>query len=232
MSHIAIVRSSARMAHQQRSVNQAEREKLDGPSRSTSRADASTNLEDSQLSQISSMLSLSDDDDLSHEMSIRKPAKNRALSLSSANKSLVSSKFLPAPLEPLNGLSDIEAHIGGELQQANILNKLELKWTEISANFETVINHLQECSNEVMESSENCLESLVNSVEVTCDKVDNKLKALYHLMIKCDELTTKLSIVNSFRDEIKTLRKSVDTLELLYKTRPQPEQQKVSNSRN
>lgn len=40
-------------------------------------------------------------------------------------------------------------------------------------------------------------------------------------MAKCDELGTKISVASSFCDEIKTLRKSVDTLENLYKTRPQ-----------
>lgn len=44
---------------------------------------------------------------------------------------------------------------------------------------------------------------------------------MYDLMTKCDQLTTKLSIATSFQDEIRTLRKSVETLEQLYKNRPQ-----------
>lgn len=46
------------------------------------------------------------------------------------------------------------------------------------------------------------------------------MRALYHLMTKCDEMNTKLSVAVTFREEIKTLKKSVETLEHLYKSRP------------
>lgn len=45
-------------------------------------------------------------------------------------------------------------------------------------------------------------------------------------MTKCDELVTKLSVAGSFRNEIKTLRKSVETLESLHRLKPQICQQR------
>lgn len=50
--------------------------------------------------------------------------------------------------------------------------------------------------------------------------LDALMQAQHQLMTMCDELTTKLSVVSTFRDEIRTLRKSVETLETLYRSRP------------
>lgn len=196
------------------------------------------NLENSQVSQLS-VLSLSDDyddhdhDDTHPEMDSRRSSKSRTKSSSSFNENISTSnkpvgrkQMFPPPLEEINNLEDIESFVHGDsLEQMATLEKLEERWRAILGNFQTVIDHLQESSKEVTDSSTDCLNSLVESVDLTCDKVDAELKALYHLMTKCDELTTKLSVASSFRDEIKTLRKSVETLELLYKSKPQQQGQ-------
>lgn len=148
---------------------------------------------------------------------------SRTNSSTTVNPQTSGSKPQEKPLMPLTRLkteSDIDDFVDDDLHHLCVLNNLEQNWMDISKNFETVVNHLQECTNQVNLASIECLTSLNQSIETTCDKVDTEMKSLYHLMTKCEELTTKLSIATSFRDEIKTLKKSIETLENLYKTKP------------
>lgn len=129
-------------------------------------------------------------------------------------------KPVMVPLEPLENISDIEACVDDDLKQLNVLNNLEQRWKSIALNVNEVLNHLRECSDQVTGASMGCIEALVNAIDLTCDKADGEMKAFYHLITKCDQLTTKLSAASSFCGEVKTLRKSIETLDNLYKSRP------------
>jgi len=133
-----------------------------------------------------------------------------------------SKSALSTSLTRIETVSDIEDSLNGTLSQLATLEKLETRWMDINTNLESVLIHLQESSDQVTKASVECTKSLSNAVGTACDQIDSQMRALYHLITKCDELTTRLSASDSFRDEIKTLRKSVETLEGLYKTRPQP----------
>lgn len=70
-------------------------------------------------------------------------------SLSPKSNPITPKKTALAPLDRLNTLEDIEACVDSDLQQSDVLDNLEFKWKAIIKNFETVIGHLNECSNEV-----------------------------------------------------------------------------------
>lgn len=127
-------------------------------------------------------------------------------------------RFTAEPLARITTLEDIEAFVDEDLSQAAILDSLEKKWVDLTNNFSSVMQHLEQCGREVSEASLSCLISLNDEVKVTCDNLGEETRCLYLLMNKCDELNTKLSVVELFREEIKTLRKSVETLENLYKS--------------
>lgn len=173
-----------------------------------------------ELSQ-SSIVSVPSSDDINTRQS-QALSQSTHSSLSGANPDgSIIPKALVANLDKLDTVADIEAHVEPGLSQLNVLSRLEKRWGEISSNLDNVIEHLQVCSDDVTTASISCLESFKEVTETTCDKVDDETRTLYHLITKCDELTTKLSVASSFRDEIKTLKKSVETLENLYKSRPQ-----------
>lgn len=241
MNHVAIMRSSARMASHQRETDSQHEEQSSIINPST---DSGQNIESSIVSQMS-VISLS-----SREGSSQSFEKNTSGRLEEESQyPLTSTKNVISSLPNIGTLADIEENVCSDLHQLEVLNKIEQSWHSISANLETVMNHLQDCSDQVSlmldfssrlistfsiilnlsstftiyqvtEASTNCLQSLLDSIETSCDKVDGEVNALYHLMSKCDELTTKLSIASSFCDEIKTLRKSVETLENLQKSKP------------
>lgn len=157
----------------------------------------------------------------------RLPSTHSSVSSSSSPPLSVQRKRPPpirpmtAPLAQLKTVADIESCLDRDLHQLAILEELEDKWFKISSNLASVVDHLQECSNQVTNASSCCLETMMDSVNITCDKAEEEIKGLHKLMVKCDELATKLTVASSFCDEIKTLRKSVETLEQLYKTKPQ-----------
>lgn len=209
-NHVAIGRSSARSVQQKLDADE------DNRSRNLSEVSKSTI---DQTTDDFSVISLETNEATSQDIADAKSASHGQKSKISKKVS-IAPKPLMAPLDHLNSEEDINACVDSDLQQINVLNKLEQDWSFVVKNFAAVISHLQECSDQVTDASTNCLKSLVDCVETTCDSVDGQVKALYLLMTKCDELTTKLSAASLFRDEIKTLRKSVETLENLYRSRP------------
>lgn len=217
MNHIAIVRSSARMAQQKASAAEAESRE---PSIALDQSVDQTINELSQMSIIS--LGSLDGGDVNHGR--RKSQTSASISGESSTRVTKGKPVIPkpviVPLEPLENISDIEACVDDDLSQLNALKNFEEGWKAMASNLSNVMNHLQDCSNQVTEASLACLEALVESIDLTCDKADDEMKALYHLITKCDELTTKLSAASSFCGEIKTLRKSIETLENLYRSRP------------
>lgn len=221
MNHIATVRSSSRAAHQKALESNQETTSQEVHSLSIQTSDPLLN----ELSQMSIISLNSGGGDIPPGSQHRKHSQASA-SFGESSKSLSRSttlvpKLVSVPLDPLDTLTDIEACVGDKLAQLNVLNTLEQKWAAITTNIEEVLSHLRECSDTVTEASMGCLEGLVKSIDLTCDEADREMKALYHLITKCDELTTKLSAASSFRDEVKTLRKSIETLDNLYKTRTQ-----------
>lgn len=229
MSHIAIVRSSSRAAQQQHKS-----ESTPDPTSNRRPSTTSGPNPDSFVDRFSglSIISLSSSEDIdvaTSSTSIVRSRSNQTFTGSTSPSRMTKSspKLVMASLDRLETLADVEACVDRDLYQVNVLSKLDQTWSKINSNFEQVLQHLQECSEEVTQASNDCLRSLVDSIETCCDSVDEEVKAFYHLMTKCDELTTKLSIAGTFRDEIKTLKKSVETLEHLYKSRPQVHQ--VSN---
>lgn len=121
------------------------------------------------------------------------------------------------PMIQLNSLEDLDSLVDAEQSQLVVLDRLERKWEEIYGNFSQVMQHLERCGQEVSSASLDCLTSLSQEAGETCKRANEEMRALYLVMNKCDELTTKLSVAESFREEIKTLRKSVETLENLSK---------------
>lgn len=228
-NHVAIMRGSARIAHHSNKEDtdpscQGDKNDDNIPTSQPDEVEQSVN----ELSQMS-VISISSGEDaaeLAHELSFRQlsaPMSHHGSpsTSASATKTVAPPKPLMAPIEQLNTIADLESCVDPDLSQLNVLNKLEEKWNIISNNFQTALQHLKECSDQVTEASLACSQSLTDSIELTCDKVDVEMKALYQLIAKCDELVTKLSVAGSFREEIKTLKKSIETLEQLYKTRPQ-----------
>lgn len=217
MNHIAIVRSSARMAQQKASESTSKEPSIV----SEQSIDASIN----ELSQMS-VISLSSDQggDYLRDANRRRRSHTSASFGESSSRATKSTnavtKPVMAPLEPMENISDIEVCVDDELRQLNVLNNLEQRLKAIASNVNEVVNHLRECSNQVTEASVGCLEALVKAIDLTCDKADGEMKAFYHTITKCDELTTKLSAASSFCGEVKTLRKSIETLDNLYKSRP------------
>lgn len=132
-------------------------------------------------------------------------------------------------LDSLTSLTDIDACVDANCSHEEILARLESRWLSLTQNVDDVLCHLKECSREIASASISCLNSLNDCVDDTCDKVDNELKSMYYLITKTEELTTKLSVATAFREEIKTLKKSVDTLENLYKLKPPTMERNISS---
>lgn len=213
-NHIAMVRSSARaafmrsheMAHEKNDSNMNSRkESGDNP-------DVGNNNDTQQ--------SLADELSQMSVISIASLASDHRVDDTSERKGSLVPEPMVAKLARLDTVADIDECVDAEFSQDNTVQGLERNWQAISNQLQAVVEHLNRGNQEVSLASQNCLQSLVESVELTCDKVDGEMKALYQLMSKCDELMTKLSMAGSFSDEIKTLRKSVETLEALYKHRP------------
>lgn len=227
MSHIAIVKSSARMAQQRASESRSDTTSKDSSTISGQIVDPTSN-ELSQMSIIS--LSNNESGDSYRDVTLRRQSHTGASSNEASSRISKNVKATPkpvvVPLETLKTISDIEACVDDDLRQLNVLNDLEQRWKAITSNINEVSNHLRECCGEVTEASMGCLEVLVRSVDLTCDRADSEMKALYDLITKCDELTTKLSAASSFCGEVKTLRKSIETLDNLYKLRPSSHQSK------
>lgn len=161
----------------------------------------------------SSVVSISSNDE-SNINSIS-DAREASMALSSYRE------MMPAPLEPLNTIEDVEMLLDNEMSQSQVIRRLGIRWTALTSNFDSVLKHLNDCSLEVTEASTNCLQSLDDNISSTCDKVDAQVKALYTLIARCDELILGLRITQDFREEIKNLRKSVETLAILHKSKPQ-----------
>lgn len=145
-SHIATVRSSARMAmqHKNSELNSSEPGSVGQHLGESSDFAGETNEVSSELSQMS-ILSISEDEHSPHKMNIRRSRSQP----SSSNKPVTELRVLPPPLETLTSVSDIEVHFDEDLHQLNTLNKIEQRWKEISTNFDAVVNHLQQCSDQV-----------------------------------------------------------------------------------
>lgn len=118
-------------------------------------------------------------------------------------------------------LTDIEQALNDDLDPSELIQELESKWAKLSSNFNQVLNHLTECNRQVMDASSSCLESLEENLTKTCDDIDTEIRALYHLISRSDELIIGLRVTEDFREEVRALRKSVETLANLYKSRPQ-----------
>lgn len=103
---------------------------------------------------------------------------------------------------------------------ADAQTSIEAQWLSISKNFQTVIDHLGKCSDQVSKASVECLTALDHNIDSTCDSITKQMESLYRLISKCDELSINLKLIEDFREEIRTLRKSVETLEALFKARP------------
>lgn len=203
----AIVRSSANRVAHIKAANADQDSRNDGASRIA----ATT----SQIADID----LSQDEMIVANESNRPNQKSKQVfsSTSDTNSNFSNLALLPE----LRDVSDIDASVDPKCRQREVLDKLQTKWHDIASNLEHVLSHLKECTKEVATASISCMEILNSDIGETCDRVDEELKAMYYLITKSEELTTKLSVANTFREEIKTLKKSVDTLEQLYKNMPQ-----------
>lgn len=168
---------------------------------------------------VSSVLSLSSEED--EETRAKNVSRQQnSKQLRKLNNTTITPRAPIVKLGEIKVLEDIESYIDKDVHQAVVLDQLEQKWQSMSENLETVLNHLQECSDQVTQATLRCWETTTESVNVTCDSVVEETQALYKLMSKCDELAIQLTVASSFCDEIKTLKKSVDTLDQLYKTKP------------
>lgn len=157
-NHVAIMRSSARMAHQQQLQQlQKESEFLEddssadrrpGPS-SSSNQDHNTYSTDlsNQLSVIS--ISSSDGDDISHELSIRKSGSNKQQSKIVTKSKAIQIRPMMVSLGEITNVSHIDNSVDFELHEAVVIDRLLNKWHDISSNLDTVMSHLNECSNQV-----------------------------------------------------------------------------------
>lgn len=175
-----------------------------------------------QFSQ-SSVISISSNDDFitSQASSSREPSASQPNKLTRTN---IRASF-GSPLEPLKEQSDIDQLVEEDLTHDRMIKKLNYRCSAIAANFDTVVSHLEDCSRQITEATSQCLEALSDNITTTCDKMDVEAKALYKLVSKCDELMVSLRITEDFREEVRALRKSVETLANLYKCRPRPVKQ-------
>lgn len=215
MNHIAIARNSSRKTH-------SKSEEVEAPwSGDETPAD--------DLSQVSIISFGTSEIDTQRDSSTKESDRldkdlNQSRSSSEASRITKSSKKVsktsPSETESLSRIEtqqDIDDLFDDDLKHANILNRIERKWELLTENLNNVLGHLEECGNQVSKASLDCLEVLGGTISDTCDKAEEEMKALYLIIDKCDELTTKLSVAESFRDEVRTLRKSIDTLESLTK---------------
>lgn len=137
----------------------------------------------SQISVITITSGDDDDEDLSEEMSIRRTRKSTRNQTKAARErqTMSSGSFMWSsnPIGHIKTISDIEAHIDSDLEQANAISRLEERWQALTKNFEAVLSHLQECSNEVS-ITELILLMIHDPVAVPCiDIMEIGLSTLY-----------------------------------------------------
>lgn len=105
------------------------------------------------LSEISviTITSGDDDEDSSEDMNIRRTRKSTRNQTKAVRerRTMSTGSFMSNPIGHIKTISDIEAHIDSDLEQANAISRLEERWQALTRNFETVLSHLQECSKEV-----------------------------------------------------------------------------------
>lgn len=196
MSHIAIVRSSARAAH----------------AKAESQNDESAIDVDQVTNQISrtTITSLSSSEGLDSLQDINLID----------DKSVISTSLKKKALEPISTYEDLLAVVDQGLSQENIISQLEIRWSTMMANHDNLIKHLESCNAKVTGASIQCLESLDSSVESTCDRIHDFIKSFEKLMTRCDETVLNLRVTEDFREEVKSLRKYIDTLSRLLKSIP------------
>lgn len=199
MSHIAIVRSSARAAHAKMHCQ------VDG-----SRSELETNQLTSRFPQaIVTSLSSAEESDSIQDIDLSGIAANE-----------YPSTELSFSLPPITCESDIQALVQDDLRRPDIIFQLEENWAAIVRNQEKLTHHLENCNNLVTNASVQCLQTLDSSAAATCDGVNEQIESFRTLISKCVELSVNLRMTEDFREEIKTFRKYVDTLYKLHKSRP------------
>lgn len=200
MSHIAIVRSSARTAYA-RMEN-----KEDNTQSRPDTEDMTDHLSQCLVTSLSSSCTGSNliqeietSDDVTKETLLRQSQSN---------------------LPEISTEADIQAMVREDLSQQNVISHLDNKWSEIVENHQKLIRHLEDCNNRVTHASIQCLEVLDSSIEATCDRVNEQIASFESLISKCDELSLNLKLTEDFREEVKTFRKYVDTLCKFHRLRP------------
>lgn len=202
MNHIAIVRSSARAA-------QTNRMELESGQRNNRESQIEI---DSLAEEIrnSGIISLTDSGETNsnHDNLMRNTQESSEL-IRNLNQHC---------LEPLSSQTDIDSLVDGESSQT-IISDLDTRWNILAANYGNVLKHLKECTNGVVISSINCLDTLDQSVQSACDSIIEQVQAFQQLTEKCNRLIIDLQPSEDLREEIRTLRKSVDTLIKLNRMR-------------
>lgn len=146
MSHIAAVRGYARLAGQRTTQDEAQEAQGSVSSPSTIDLTAGSGLDSNSIDCLSLISVSNSEDDLSQEMNIRKTRSRSRMAARARNKP---SSLIPGPLDKITSLRDISIHVDGDLDQINALNRLEQRWKLISTNFQTVLKHLKESSDQV-----------------------------------------------------------------------------------
>jgi len=95
----------------------------------------------------------------------------------------------------------------------NILVDLEVHAKKVATCVDRMLENLSETLQCISSLTVDCMESYESSVCKTCDAVDVNIKAVYQLMAKCEELSNSMSPLFKISDDVKQIKKLLDTLE-------------------
>lgn len=159
-NHVAIMRSSARMAQQQQLHQQQEKDSEcnEDSSLADKKPKPSTShhhhqVDGSNLNDISTHLSVismssSEGDDVCHESNHRKLSSNKQPQVKMITRPKLTRPIIGS-LDEIINVSQIDKFVDPELSEAIVIDRLLNKWREITSNLDTVVNHLNKCSDQV-----------------------------------------------------------------------------------
>lgn len=94
-----------------------------------------------------------------------------------------------------------------------ILNDLENEARRIASSVDTLTESLAGILRSISALTVDCVEIYRDAVCKTCDAVDSNIKAMYQLMAKCEELSKTMKPIYKLADDIKEVKRLLDTLE-------------------
>ncbi|KAJ1521552.1 hypothetical protein ONE63_003209 [Megalurothrips usitatus] len=95
----------------------------------------------------------------------------------------------------------------------HILNDLENEARRIATSVDTLTESLAGILRSISALTVDCVEIYRDAVCKTCDAVDSNIKAMYQLMAKCEELSKTMKPIYKLGDDIKEVKRLLDTLE-------------------